>query len=105
MSPQSLIVRPGASVRAAVANRLQNALNLALGSSIASIGLTIPTLAAVSLIWDRELVLGLSEGNMVLLLLSLFMSAQTLSTGRTTVLQGGVHLVIFAVFLMIAASP
>ncbi|MBS0638765.1 MAG: hypothetical protein U1E70_09790 [Acetobacteraceae bacterium] len=94
-----------ASVRAAVANRLQNALNLALGSSIASIGLTIPTLAAVSLIWDRELVLGLSEGNMVLLLLSLFMSAQTLSTGRTTVLQGGVHLVIFAVFLMIAASP
>ncbi|MFL5284258.1 MAG: calcium:proton antiporter [Rhodopila sp.] len=95
-----------ASVRAAMANRLQNALNLALGSAIASIGLTIPTVAAVSIIWGpRQLALGLNEGNMVLLLLSLFMAGQTLSTGRTTVLQGGVHLVVFAMFLMIAASP
>jgi Ca2+:H+ antiporter len=94
-----------ASVRAAMANRLQNSLNLALGSSIASIGLTIPTVAIASLVTGIALPLGLSQGNMVLLLLTLFVSGQTLSTGRTTVLQGGVHLVIFAVFLLFAASP
>jgi Ca2+:H+ antiporter len=94
-----------ASIRAALANRLQNSLNLALGSAIASIGLTIPTVAVVSMMSSRTLALGLDQANMVLLLLTLFVSAQTLSTGRTTMLQGGVHLVIFAVFLMIAASP
>jgi Ca2+:H+ antiporter len=94
-----------ASIRAALANRLQNSLNLALGSAIASIGLTIPAVSAVSMVSSRTLALGLDNGNMVLLLLTLFVSAQTLSTGRTTMLQGGVHLVIFAVFLMIAASP
>ncbi|HVZ10073.1 calcium:proton antiporter [Rhodopila sp.] len=95
-----------ASVRAAMGNRLQNALNLALGSAIASIGLTIPTVATASLLWGgRQLALGLDEGNMVLLVLGLFMTSQALSTGRTTVLQGGVHLVLFGVFLMLAAFP
>ena len=94
-----------ASVRAARSNRLQNSLNLALGSAIASIGLTIPSVAAASLVSGREIALGLDPANMVMLLLTLFVSSQTLSTGRTTVLQGGVHLVIFAVFLMISASP
>ena len=93
-----------ASIRAALANRLQNSLNLALGSAIATIGLTIPTVAVVSMLSGRTLPLGLDQANMVLLLLTLFVSAQTLSTGRTTILQGGVHLVIFAVFLMVAAS-
>jgi Ca2+:H+ antiporter len=94
-----------ASVRAALANRLQNSLNLALGSAIASIGLTIPAVAAVSLIGGQRLALGLTPENIVLLMLTLFMGTLTLGTGRTTVLQGAVHLVIFAVFLMMAASP
>jgi len=94
-----------ASVRAALVNRLQNSLNLALGSAIASIGLTIPTVAVASLVTGQNLALGLSQANVVLLLLTLFMSTLTLGTGRTTVLQGIVHLVIFAVFLLVTAVP
>jgi Ca2+:H+ antiporter len=94
-----------AAVRAAVLNRLQNAMNLALGSAIASIGLTVPVVAAVSLAFDLRLALGLSPENVVLLVLTLFVGTLTLGTGKTTVLQGVVHLVIFAVFLLIAAAP
>ncbi len=94
-----------ASIKAALANRLQNAMNLALGSAVASIGLTIPTVAVVSLIFDLPLVLGLSDEDMVMLMLTLFVSTLTLGTGRTTVLHGMVHLVIFAVFLLLSAVP
>lgn len=94
-----------ASVRAALGNRLQTSVNLALGSALATIGLTIPAVGAVSLLLDLRLVLGLSEEKTVLLVLSLFVATITLGTGRTTVLQGGVHLVIFAVFLLLAAVP
>jgi Ca2+:H+ antiporter len=80
-------------------------MNLALGSAIASIGLTVPVVAAVSLAFDLRLSLGLSQENIVLLVLTLFVSTLTLGTGKTTVLQGMVHLVIFAVFLLIAAVP
>jgi Ca2+:H+ antiporter len=92
-----------ASMRAALANRLQTSLNLALGSSIASIGLTIPTVAVVSILLDQRLILGLTSENTVLLMLTLFISALTLGTGRTTVLQGAVHLVIFSVFILFSA--
>ena len=98
--PESL-----AAIRSAVRNRLQNSLNLALGSAIASIGLTIPAVAVVSLVIDMRVVLGLSSANMTLLALTLFASVLTLGTGRTTVLQGASHLVIFAVFLLLAAEP
>ena len=94
-----------AAVRAALLNRLQNSINLALGSAIASIGLTIPVVAVVSLIMDRKLTLGLGSEFSVLLILTLFVSALTLGTGRTTVLQGMVHLVIFAVFILLSALP
>jgi Ca2+:H+ antiporter len=94
-----------AAVKAARANMLQTSLNLALGSALATIGLTIPTIAAFALLSDQKLVLGLQAGEMVLLLLTLFISTLTLATGRTTVLQGAVHLVIFAVFLFISAVP
>lgn len=94
-----------ASLKAALANRLQSSMNLALGSAVASIGLTIPTVAVVSLWFGLPLVLGLSDENVVLLMLTLFVSTLTLGTGRTTVLQGAVHLVIFAVFLMLSAVP
>jgi Ca2+:H+ antiporter len=94
-----------AAVRAAKADRLQTSLNLALGSALASIGLTIPAVAAVSIALDQPLELGLGEKDRLLLVLTLFISIITLGTGRTTVLQGIVHLVIFAVFLFFAVVP
>ncbi len=87
------------------ANRLQTALNLALGSALATIGLTIPVVVAVSLLLERPIVLGVDAEYVVLLVLSLFTSMMTLGAGRTTVLQGGVHLVIFGTFLLISAVP
>lgn len=94
-----------AAVAAAHANKLQISLNLALGSALASIGLTIPTVVAVSLYLGKELTLGLDGEGMVLLLLTLFASTLTLATGRATILQGAVHLVIFGVFLLLSAVP
>lgn len=93
------------ALRAAKSNSLQTSLNLALGSALASIGMTIPAVAAVSLLIGLPMVLGLEPEHIVLLVLSLFISTLTLATGRTTVLQGGLHLVIFAAFLVIAAIP
>jgi Ca2+:H+ antiporter len=94
-----------AALRAAKANRLQTSLNLALGSALASIGLTIPTVAIVSLMTGWTLTLGLDVKSTVLLLLSLFVTTISLGTGRTTVLQGVVHLVLFAVYLFTTIVP
>jgi Ca2+:H+ antiporter len=94
-----------AAFRAARANRLQTSMNLALGSALASIGLTIPTVAAVSILLAKPLMLGLNAMDEVLLVLTLLISVVTLGTGRTTVLQGIVHLVIFAAFLFLAIFP
>lgn len=94
-----------AAFRAARANRLQTSMNLALGSVLASIGLTIPAVAAVSILLAKPLTLGLGGKEEVLLVLTLLISVVTLGTGRTTVLQGVVHLVIFAAFLFLAIVP
>jgi Ca2+:H+ antiporter len=94
-----------AALNAARANRLQTSLNLALGSALASIGLTIPTVAIVSIAIGQPLELGLGAKDQVLLALTLLVGVITLGTGRTTVLQGIVHLVIFAVFLFFAVVP
>ena len=94
-----------AAVKAAHANRIQTSLNLAIGSALACIGLTIPVVAGVSLYLGRELTLGLDAEGTAILLLTLFVSSLTLATGRATILQGAVHLVIFAVFLLLAAVP
>ena len=94
-----------AAIRAALANRLQTSLNLALGSALASIGLTIPAVAIVSLATGWTLSLGLDAKSSVLLVLSLFVASLSLGTGRTTVLQGTVHLVIFAVYLFTTIVP
>ncbi len=94
-----------ASIAAARANRLQTSLNLALGSAVASIGLTIPAVAVVSLWMGQTLTLGLAQEETVLLLMTLFISTVTLATGRTTILQGAVHLVIFGIFLFLSAMP
>jgi Ca2+:H+ antiporter len=98
--PESL-----AAARAARSDRLQTSLNLALGSALASIGLTIPAVAVVSIVLQQPLELGLGAKEQLLLALTLLISVITLGTGRTTVLQGIVHLVIFAVFLFFAVVP
>lgn len=94
-----------AALKAARANRLQTSLNLALGSALAAIGLTIPVVAAVSIVLGQPLELGLGEKDRLLLALTLLVGVITLGTGRTTVLQGIVHLVIFAAFLFFAIVP
>jgi len=94
-----------AAVRAAHSDRLQNSLNLALGSALACIGLTIPTVALVCLSTGKALLLGIDGKETVLLALTLLVSALTLGTGRTTVLQGAVHLVLFVAYLFLAIVP
>lgn len=94
-----------AAFRSSRANRLQTSMNLALGSALASIGLTIPAVAMVSIFLHKPLTLGLDPKEIVLLFVTLILSQSTLGTGRTTVLQGVVHLVIFAAFLFLAAVP
>ena len=94
-----------AAYQAARANRLQTSLNLALGSALASIGLTIPAVALVSLMTGWTLSLGIDAKSTVLLVLSLFVASLSLGTGRTTVMQGTVHLVIFAVYIFTAVVP
>lgn len=98
--PESL-----AALKAAFADRLQTSLNLALGSALASIGLTIPVVAAVALAQGWTLALGLDLKEAILLALSLLVAITSLGTGRTTILQGAVHLVIFAVYLFTAIVP
>ncbi len=94
-----------AAANSALHKRLQNSINLAIGSAIASIGLTIPAVAVVALLLQTNIVLGISPANMTLLVLTFFVSTLTLGTGRTTVLQGAVHLVLFAAFLLVSAVP
>lgn len=94
-----------AAVRAARRNRVQTSLNLALGSAMASIGLTIPAVAIASVWLTGPLVLGLSSTHMVLLLLTVGVSTLTVVPGRATLLQGGVHLVLFAAYLELAMNP
>jgi Ca2+:H+ antiporter len=94
-----------AAVRAARRDRMQTSLNLALGSAMASIGLTIPAIA-IAMIWlPGPLLLGLGGTQMVLLALTVVVGTLTVVPGRATVLQGGVHLGLLAVFLFLAASP
>jgi Ca2+:H+ antiporter len=93
------------AIRAALANRLQTSMNLAFGSALASIGLTIPVVVLVALILDLPLVLGLETKDMILLVLSLFVCAIGLGNGRTHMMQGAVQVVIFAAFLFLSLVP
>jgi len=100
LSPESY-----AAVRAALANRLQTSLNLALGSALASIGLTIPAVAIVSIAFNIPLTLGLDAKEVVLLSLTLIISLLTLAMGRTTLLQGVVHLLMLAAYFFLSLVP
>ena len=94
-----------AAVRAARRDRVQTGLNLALGSAMASIGLTIPVIAIASIWLDGPLVLGLGPTQIVLLVLTAVVGVLTVVPGRATLLQSGVHLVLFGAFLFLAISP
>ncbi|HEX2282056.1 MAG TPA: hypothetical protein VHG52_09885, partial [Thermomicrobiales bacterium] len=94
-----------AATRAARKNRVQTSLNLAFGSAMASIGLTIPTIAVATIWLDGPLVLGLGPTQMVLLALTTVFGVLTVVPGRATRLQGGVHLVVLAAFLFLAINP
>ncbi|MFJ6779143.1 calcium:proton antiporter [Streptomyces yangpuensis] len=94
-----------AAVRAARRDRVQTSLNLAYGSAIASIGLTIPAIALASVWLSGPLLLGLGPVHMVLLALTVMVSTLTLAPGRATLLQGGVHIVVLAAYLFLAVSP
>jgi len=100
-----LLPETWAAVRAAYANRLQSSINLALGSALASIGLTIPAVALASVLLDIRLLLGLDAKELVLLTLTFLVAAFTLATGRTNIMLGAVHMVIFAAFLFLALVP
>jgi Ca2+:H+ antiporter len=93
------------AINAVRRNRLQTSLNTSLGSVLASIGLTIPIVGVASIVLKAPLTLGLDGEGTALLILTLFVVALSLSTGRTTVLQGAVHLVIFGVFVLLSAIP
>ncbi|MFD8938415.1 calcium:proton antiporter [Streptomyces sp. NPDC059578] len=94
-----------AALRAARRDRVQISLNLALGSAMASIGLTIPAVAVASIWLSGPLVLGLSATHMVLLALTVVVGTLTVVPGRATPLQGGVHLVLLAAYLVLAVNP
>ena len=100
-----LLPETSAAVRAARANRLQTSMNLAIGSALASIGLTIPVVVLAAIAFGFPLVLGLEPKDLVMLALTFLVSAVTLGTGRTYLMQGAVHLVIFAAFLFLALVP
>lgn len=94
-----------AALGAARKNDLQKSINLALGSSLATIGLTIPAVAVAAYALDKNLVLGLNAQGMVLLVLTFFLSMLTFGTGRTNILFGLVHVVVFAVFVFMVFMP
>jgi Ca2+:H+ antiporter len=94
-----------AAARAASRDRIQTSLNLAFGSAMASIGLTIPAIALASIWLEGPLVLGLDATQMVLLAVTVVVAILTVVPGRATRLQGAVHLVLMAAFLFLAVNP
>jgi Ca2+:H+ antiporter len=100
LSPEGLT-----AFHAALRNQLQRAVNVCLGSALATIGLTIPAVLVIGLITGRDVHLGLDQVQTVLLILTLFVSALTFGGVRTNVLQGTVHLLLFFVYLALIFSP
>jgi Ca2+:H+ antiporter len=100
LAPETL-----AAARAARRDRLQISLNLAFGSAMASIGLTIPAIAIASIWLEGPLLLGLDGTQMVLLAVTVVVGLMTVVPGRATRLQGVVHLVLLAAFMFLAANP
>jgi Ca2+:H+ antiporter len=100
-----LMPETGAAIAAARRNRLQTSINLALGSAVACIGLTIPSVVAISLWFSLPLALGVDSGGTVLLVLSFLMAMLTYGQGRTNLLAGFVHLVLLACYVFLIFEP
>jgi Ca2+:H+ antiporter len=100
-----LLPETSAALKAAARNRMQTSLNLALGSALATIGLTIPAVAGVAIFAGLPLDLGLPAKEIALLLLTLLIAVVTTASGRATLLHGAVHLMLFAVFLFLSIVP
>ena len=98
--PESL-----SAIKAARTGRVQTSLNLAYGSALASIGLTIPVIAVISLVFGYEMNLGLKPSEIALLVLTLVVSTLTVAPGRATLLQAAIHLGIFGSFLLVVFTP
>jgi Ca2+:H+ antiporter len=98
-----LVATPEAigATRAALANRLQRSVNIFLGSILSTIGLTIPAMVLISHVIGRTIVLGVEHTDLVMLLLTLAVSVVTFASGRTNVIQGAVHLILFAAYLLL----
>jgi len=93
------------AVEATLRNQLQRSINILLGSVLATIGLTIPAVLTISLVTKRPVTLGVQGGNLPLLLLTLAVTVVTFTSRRTNVLQGCVHLLLFAVFVLLMFAP
>jgi Ca2+:H+ antiporter len=100
LSPEGL-----GAVCASLGNQLQRSVNILLGSALATIGLTIPAVLTISLITKRPIELGVQGGNLPLLLLTLAVSVVTFTSRKTNVLQGCIHLLLFAVFVLLIFAP
>jgi Ca2+:H+ antiporter len=98
-----LVATPEAlgAVRAARANQLQRAVNISLGSVLATIGLTVPAMLVISRLTGKEIILGVQHSDLVLLPLTLLTSVVTFASGRTNILQGAVHLLLFAAYVVL----
>jgi Ca2+:H+ antiporter len=94
-----------AAIRAALANRLQTSLNLALGSALATIGLTTPIVVTICLAFDLPLVLGLDPKDIAMLVLTLVVAIAGVGSGRANMMQGAVQVVLFAAFLFLTVVP
>jgi Ca2+:H+ antiporter len=102
-----LVLAPEAlsAIKAATRNQLQRSVNILHGSVLASIGLTIPAVLTIGFVSKRSVALGIEGGNLPLLLLTLAVSVVTFTSGKTNVLQGCIHLLLFAVFLLLIFCP
>jgi len=100
LSPEGL-----GGIRASLQNQLQRSINILFGSVLATIGLTIPAVLTIGIITKRSVTLGVQGGNLPLLLLTLAMCVVTFTSRKTNVLQGCVHLLLFAVFVLLIFAP
>jgi Ca2+:H+ antiporter len=103
----ALVLAPEAlgAIQAALHNRLQRSVNIALGSVLATIGLTVPAVLTIGLVTGKTVQLGLQGTGTIVLLLTLVTAIVTFSSNRTNVLQGSVHLVLFLAYLMLIFAP
>ena len=103
----SLVLAPEGlgALRAALANQLQRSVNILLGSALATISLTVPAVLMIGLLIGRNVELGLDPVEMIMLLLTLAVSTLSFTGGRTNILQGAIHLVLFFTYIVLIFNP